>query len=193
MAKTAAKTTKTASKTERRTIDAKLKAMEGHFGEINGGRKYDAGTKCEILSVYINRYGQDQARIKIGDDMAYINPKFIKMGKPLPTARLAELEAEREEQAKPVMVLGRVVKVSNEDEETGKSGSVLLDYSGWFKPIWFGKDQIELVHKFEDGEHEGKVLAEVPAWKIKTGAGGDSLAAIEGKQKAFLALIPSKK
>lgn len=178
---------------ERRTIDAKLKAMEGHFGEINGGRKYEAGTKCEILSVYVNRFGQDQARIMIGDEMGYINPKFLKPGKALPAARTAELEAEREEQAKPTMVLGRVVKVSNENEETGKGGSVLLDYSGWFKPIWFGKDQIELLHKFSEKEHDGKydglVMAEVPAWKIKSGAGSDSLAAIEAKQAAWAKLV----
>ena len=193
---TARKSTATASKsTERRTISPEMKAMENHFGEVTGGRKYDVGTKVEILGVYINRFGQDQARIMIDGETGYINPKFLKKGKPLPAARTAQIEAEREAANTPIMVYGRVVKETPGGE--GKSGAVLLDYSGWFKPIWFSKEQVAVVHKFsttdEDDEHFGKVIVEVPSWKVKASVGQDGLSMLESKQDGFLKLIPAKK
>lgn len=186
-----AKNTKSAPKAktfERRVIDKAFKDMEGHYAEVTGGRKIDHGTKVEVLSCYVSRWGKDQARIMIGDDIGYIDPKFLKKGKPLPAARTAELEAEREEQNVPVLILGRVIRTSDGDPEKGNKGGVLFDTATWLRPVWFPKDDFTMIIKFEDGEHEGKMIAEVPAWKVKSGAGLDALNALVGKQASYASL-----
>lgn len=182
--KNVAKKPAAATNSARRVISPDLKGLEMHGAEVTGGRGeakgLGIGVKCEVLSVYINRFGQDQARVRVGDEIKYINPKFLKKGKPLAAARVAEVEAEREKANEPVLVLGRVVRQSDGDGD--KAGAVLFDTSTWLKPVWFSKDHFTLIHKFEDGEHDGKIIAEVPAWKVSSGAGKDALAALMSRQ-----------
>lgn len=184
MAKNSAKTATKA--TERRVIDPALKGMENHFAEVTGGRKIAEGTKVEVRNVYVNRYGVDTARIVINGEAGFINPKFLKKGKPLPAATVAVIEAEREEAERPVLLLCKVRKVNMDDD--GNAKSVTLAYPGWYRPITFGVGQVERIAD-ELGDDGEMSLYEVPAWKIKQGAGQDSLDVIEGHEKEWRQLV----
>jgi hypothetical protein len=162
-------------------------AVKEEFGElvyhnvtINGARKFENGTAGECLFVGVSKFLQPMAIVALKDgENAYVQPRFLKKGKPIDAKRKAFLEAEREAASSETVMLPAMV-----GKETERA--VLLQYSGWFKGMWFNKENVE---KIGDTATEGVSVFEVPVWKIRQSMGQDAVDGVKAKQADFAKLI----
>lgn len=165
----------------RKALPAEYAALKFHFATISGGRKLPEGTKVEVVNVGVNRFNKEYAMVNVPgmDTVQFIDPKFLTIGAKLPAPRIAVLEAEREAASSEVLIIPGIIQ-----QERDKS--VLLEYSGWFKGVWFPKTMIEHVGDHEDGIHK---LYEVPAWKVRKDRGADSAAILTAMQDKLAAMV----
>lgn len=186
--------TKTASKgTEMSYAERKSKAAEkvkaqfgglvNHTATVTGGRKFPEGTVVDVNWVGVNKFFGQTAKITVNGETAWIDPKFLKKGKPLSDAKVAAYEAEREAESEATVLIPATVAL--ERDENGKS-SVLLNYTGWFKGMWFSKAMVE---KTGGKTPSGIEVFRIPAWKVKQERGQDALDALLAKQAGFEAMV----
>jgi hypothetical protein len=167
----------------KKELTEKVRAEFGDFVyhniEIHGARKYEDGTKGECVFVGSSKYIQPMAIINFPDGkQGFIQPRFMKKGKPIDAKRKALLEAEREAESGHTVMIPASVGLEREK-------AVQLRYKGWFKAMWFAKESVEEIGATAT---EGVSLYEVPAWKIKQEMGQDALDALEAKQAEFAKL-----
>lgn len=165
----------------RKELPAEYAALKFHFATISGGRKLPEGTKVEVVNVGVNRFNKEYAMVNVPgmETVQFIDPKFLTIGAKLPAPRIAVLEAEREAASSEVLIIPGIIQ-----QERDKS--VLLEYSGWFKGVWFPKTMIEHVGDHTDGIRK---LYEVPAWKVRKDRGGDSASTLAAMQDELTEMV----
>ena len=166
-------------------------AVKAEFGDlvyhnvtIKGAKKFEDGTKGECLAVGASKWIQPFAMIALPDgETVFVQPRFVVKGKPIDAKRKALLEAEREAKASETVMLP--ASIGKESEK-----AVQLRYKGWFKPMWFSKENVQ---HLGDTAEEGIAVYEVSTWKIKQEMGEDALEALVAKQGEFAKLMVDKK
>ena len=99
--------------TEKATLSDEFSALAGHRATVaKGCRKFNPGTQLNVKKVGVNRYGKPYAIVvtKKGDE--FIDPKWLKIGKPLSASVLAEYETASEEAQSTVILTAEIVKES---------------------------------------------------------------------------------
>lgn len=161
--------------------------VEFHHCEITGGSKdraekdprYAVGSKVDCVWVGANRYLGQSARIAFSDGSeGFIDPKFLKKGKPFTDAEKAKAMAERQAEADDTVYIAATVTRENDN-------AVLIEYQGWFSGKWFPK---KLVTK--TGATDGELpIWEIPAWKVRKDIGNDALDHLRSKQDRWTAMV----
>lgn len=175
IAKTASKSkteTKAPAKQEVNVEDFALNIVE-----ITGGKNYTVGKQYEChKSGTSKRTNRDYAMILVDGELKFVNPRYLKIVKPIPTAKQAVIEAELEEAREAtILISGTVV---SESEKAFK-----LRHIGW-KDLWLPKSFAE---KLADNGDE--IIFLVPRWKVTSGVAGDCVAALEAKQEHYQSIV----
>lgn len=167
-----------------------------HFATVEGPNRRAAskerlpeGTEVEVIWVGASRRLGQLARVIHDGETKWIDPKYLKRGKALPASKKSLYEAEREEEVNATVLIPATVAIERDN-------SVLLNYSGWFKGMWFSKDMVEktgatTTDATTTDAITGKEVEifEIPQWKVKAERGQDSLDYLLKKQAEFAKIV----
>ncbi len=135
--------------TEKTTLSDDYAALAGHKATVaKGCRKFNPGTQLNVKKVGVNRYSKPYAIVvtKKGDE--FIDPKWLKIGKPLSASVLAEYETATEVAQSTVIL---TAEISRESEK-----GIALKVDEFMKARWISKKLAE------EGDEEGTY--NVPMW-----------------------------
>lgn len=135
--------------TQKATLSDDFEALAGHRCSVSKGcRKFNPGTQLNVKKVGVNKYGKPYAIVvtKKGDE--FIDPKWLKIGKPLSPSVIAEYETAMEE-AQSTVILTAEIK---QESEKG----ICLKVDEFMKARWISKKLSP------EGDEEGTY--NVPMW-----------------------------
>jgi hypothetical protein len=177
VSKTAA-TLKTSTKAPEKETSVEDFAL--NIVEITGGKQFPVGKQYNCLKSGISRRtNRPYAMILVGDEQQFVNPKYLKIVKPIPTAQKAVIEAELEEASSATMLIsGTVVS------ETEKA--IKFRHAGW-KDLWMPKAFAEKV-----ADNDDEIILLVPRWKLVSGTASDCVTALEAKQELYQSIVDAE-
>lgn len=161
--------------------------LEFHHCEITGGSetriakdgRYAIGAKVDCTWVGANKFLGQSARITFSDgSTGFIDPKFLKAGKPFSDAEKAKAMAEREAETSDTLYIAATISRENDK-------AVLMEYQGWYAAKWFPKTMVT-----KTGAMDGDIpIWEIPVWKVRKDIGNDAVAALMAKQDHLTELV----
>lgn len=159
-------------------LDPAFAGLKHHICTVTGGRKENLphGAQVEVVHVGLSRrFGYaPYASVLVDGERAFINPAFLKKGKPMSDVRIAELETDND----------GVIRVRGEARDISEK-AVSFQPKGLFSRVVIAKSNITEVRT---AKNEATDVYEMPAWALRQKLGEKNMAVLMADAEALAAI-----